>query len=410
MKPTMQRIMLLFQSFAMWCLLVSDLHLFATALETCKTAWFDEGDVSRDGESELLTDLRRKHRTRICSDPVAMEAETVSGIKSPNTRNTFHTYSASEGLLCLNSEQTWRQCEDYKVMFTCTGQFCSECRTRWFDHDDPTGNGDYEVLSDLLTMYPREICPQPIAIEVQTVSGEPASSTSDTFLNYDATYGFACVNADQGSRICEDYRVRFTCPKEFCQVSEQCRTRWMNSDTPSEEGDVESILQLMKSFPGQACKNPVSIEAKTTRGISAAHTGDTYLSYDVTFGFACINKKQKSKQCEDYQVILTCPSDFCLGCRTRWFDVDNPKGKGDYETLLQLQMLYPSEVCTQPVAIEAMTLSGVPAHKTGEIFQAYDAAHGFACVNDEQPGGKLCQDYKVRFTCPLTFCTQSTVI
>uniref|UniRef100_A0A3B4Y8X1 WxxW domain-containing protein n=1 Tax=Seriola lalandi dorsalis TaxID=1841481 RepID=A0A3B4Y8X1_SERLL len=173
----------------------------------CKTAWFDEGDVSRDGESELLTDLRRKHRTRICSDPVAMEAETVSGIK----------YSASEGLLCLNSEQTWRQCEDYKVMFTCTGQFCSECRTRWFDHDDPTGNGDYEVLSDLLTMYPREICPQPIAIEVQTVSGEPASSTSDTFLNYDATYGFACVNADQGSRICEDYRVRFTCPKEFCQ-------------------------------------------------------------------------------------------------------------------------------------------------------------------------------------------------
>lgn len=37
----------------------------------------------------------------------------------------FCSYSASEGLLCLNSEQKWRQCDDYKVKFTCTGQFCS---------------------------------------------------------------------------------------------------------------------------------------------------------------------------------------------------------------------------------------------------------------------------------------------
>uniref|UniRef100_A0A3B4TEU8 WxxW domain-containing protein n=1 Tax=Seriola dumerili TaxID=41447 RepID=A0A3B4TEU8_SERDU len=196
-----------------------------------------------------------------------------------------------------------------KKCITSLGVLChSVCRTRWFDHDDPTGNGDYEVLSDLLTMYPREICPQSDGDKVVHLSVGALFSVS---CSYDATYGFACVNADQGSRSCEDYRVRFTCPEEFCQ--EQCRTRWMNSDTPSEEGDVESILQLMKTFPGQACKNPVSIEAKTTRGISAAHTGDTYLSYDVTFGFACINKKQKSKQCEDYQVILTCPSDFCQG-------------------------------------------------------------------------------------------------
>lgn len=142
----------------------------------------------------------------------------------------FRSYSASDGLVCLNSEQKWRQCDDYKVKFTCTGQFCSglwynnkkhnlnpfqgktfrvelsffnidnsvltcrqnvgffdsslftECRTRWFDHDDPTGNGDYEVLSDLLNIYPRDICPQPIAIEVQTISGEPAANTSDIFL------------------------------------------------------------------------------------------------------------------------------------------------------------------------------------------------------------------------------------
>ncbi|XP_051281007.1 uncharacterized protein si:dkey-205h13.2 isoform X2 [Dicentrarchus labrax] len=397
--------MLIFQSFVIWCLLVSDLQIFATALETCKTAWLDEGDPSTYGDSELLSDLRRKHWTKICSNPVDMEAQTVAGVKSQYTRNTFHTYSASEGLLCLNTEQKWRQCDDYQVKFTCTGQFCSECRTRWFDHDDPTGNGDYEVLSDFLNIYPRELCPEPIAIEVQTISGEPASNTSDTFLNYDATYGFACVNADQGSRTCEDYRVRFTCPKEFCEVSEQCRTQWLNSDNPSEEGDVESILRLLTTFPGQVCRNPISIEAKTASGLSALRTGDTYLSYDVTFGFACINKEQRSKQCEDYQVILTCPSDFCQGCRTRWFDMDNPTGQGDYETLLRVQLIYPSQVCSQPVAIEAMTVSGVPAHKTGDVFQVYDATRGFSCVNAEQPGGKHCEDYKIRFTCPLDFCS-----
>ncbi|XP_019129399.2 uncharacterized protein LOC104928634 [Larimichthys crocea] len=397
--------MLVFQSFAVWCLLASDLLFFVTALETCQTAWFDEGNVSMNGDSELLRDLRRKHWTRICSNPVDMEAQTVSGINSQHTRNTFHTFSASEGLLCLNSEQKGAQCEDYRVKFTCTGQFCSECRTRWFDHDDPTGNGDYEVLADLLNIYPREICPQPIAIEVQTVSGEPALNTSDTLLNYDATYGFACVNAAQGSGSCEDYRVRFTCPKEFCQVAEQCRTQWLNSDNSSMEGDVESILQLQKTFPGQVCKNPISIEARTVNGLPSKYTGDTFLSYDVNFGFACINDKQESKQCEDYEVILTCPSDFCHGCRTRWFDVDNPTGKGDYETLIQVQMTYPKEVCSQPVAIEAMTVSGVPAHKTGEVFQVYDASRGFFCMNAEQPGGIRCQDYKIRFTCPLDFCS-----
>uniref|UniRef100_A0A3Q3X3J4 WxxW domain-containing protein n=1 Tax=Mola mola TaxID=94237 RepID=A0A3Q3X3J4_MOLML len=177
-----------------------------------------------------------------------------------------------------------------------------QCRTRWFDHDDPSGHGDYEVLGDLLSIYPGEICPRPMAIEVQTVSGEPASITSQTFLNYDATHGFACVNADQVSGSCEDYRVRFTCPKEFCEVSAQCRTQRLNSDSPSEEGDVESIPQLLKTFPGQICGNPVSIEAVTTSGISAELTGETFLSYDVTFGFACINEHQRREQCEDYQV------------------------------------------------------------------------------------------------------------
>ncbi|XP_076132302.1 uncharacterized protein LOC143114527 [Alosa pseudoharengus] len=333
-----------------------------------------------------------------------MEVHTTAGIRAQHTKNTFHKLDVSEGVVCLNEEQTKGPCEDYKVMFTCSGSFCSGCRTRWFDSDDPTGNGDFEILSMLRSTYPREICPQPITIEAQTLSGQSASETGDVLLVYDATYGFACVNVDQGSGTCKDYRVRFTCPSDFCSVSEECRTRWLSSDDASDEGDVESLPKLLQTFPGQVCRNPISLEAQTLYGISAKHTGDIFLSYDVTFGFVCINSEQRKGTCDDYQVMLTCPSDFCQGCRTRWFDLDDPTGRGDYETFRQLQVAFPEAVCSQPVAIEAMTTSGVPALQTGDTFQVYDATHGFACVNAEQ-GGRRCQDYKVRFTCPLDFCS-----
>lgn len=51
--------------------------------------------------------------------------------------------------------------------------------------------------------------------------------------------------------------------------------------------------------------------------------------------------------------------------------MDNPSEKGDYETVLGLQMSHPTQICSQPVAIEAKTVSGNPAHKTGDIFQMW---------------------------------------
>lgn len=59
--------------------------------------------------------------------------------------------------------------------------YLSACISKWFDRDDPSGNGDYELLADLLSMYPGEICPTPIAIEAQTISGQPASQTGNIF-------------------------------------------------------------------------------------------------------------------------------------------------------------------------------------------------------------------------------------
>lgn len=49
-----------------------------------------------------------------------------------------------------------------------------------------------------------------------------SSPISPLCCSYDATYGFSCVNVDQEGGMCDDYRVRFTCPEEFCEGVYQC--------------------------------------------------------------------------------------------------------------------------------------------------------------------------------------------
>ena len=60
--------------------------------------------------------------------------------------------------------------------------FGSECWTDWFDRDDPSRTGDWETLLNLRWENKQAICPKPMGIEVQTVSGAPASSTGDVFF------------------------------------------------------------------------------------------------------------------------------------------------------------------------------------------------------------------------------------
>lgn len=57
----------------------------------------------------------------------------------------------------------------------------AECKTEWLDLDNPFGTGDHELLSQLLDKKPGEICPDPTAMEVQTLNGTPASETGQQF-------------------------------------------------------------------------------------------------------------------------------------------------------------------------------------------------------------------------------------
>lgn len=83
---------------------------------------------------------------------------------------------------------------------------------------------------------------------------------------------------------------------------------------------------------------------------------------------------------------------------TTWFNVDHPGGRGDYEQLDAIRFYYRARVCASPRALEARTTDWVPARSTGERVHA-DPALGFWCSNAEQPPGRNCSNYAVRFLC-----------
>ncbi|XP_059922420.1 cartilage intermediate layer protein 1 [Gadus macrocephalus] len=84
---------------------------------------------------------------------------------------------------------------------------------------------------------------------------------------------------------------------------------------------------------------------------------------------------------------------------TSWFNIDHPGGNGDYERLEAIRFYYRERVCTRPSAMEARTTDWVAAAETGEVVHA-SLEKGFWCVNKEQPYGRTCSNYHVRFHCP----------
>lgn len=86
---------------------------------------------------------------------------------------------------------------------------------------------------------------------------------------------------------------------------------------------------------------------------------------------------------------------------TSWFNVDHPGGDGDFESLAAIRFYYgPARVCPRPLALEARTTDWALPSDVGERVHL-NPTRGFWCLNREQPRGRRCSNYHVRFRCPL---------
>ncbi|NNB84684.1 hypothetical protein HI292_03800 [Corallococcus exiguus] len=65
--------------------------------------------------------------------------------------------------------------------------------TQWLNRDDAGGLGDYETLADF---NPSLICPNPIAIQCQTLNGVNWDQLGQVY-SCSLPHGGICINADQ---------------------------------------------------------------------------------------------------------------------------------------------------------------------------------------------------------------------
>ncbi|XP_053737528.1 cartilage intermediate layer protein 1 [Synchiropus splendidus] len=136
------------------------------------TDWFDRDDPSGSGDWEKLAHLRMENPGKICPRPVDIE-------------------SPSYGFVCKNYLQPDKRCHDYRVRFSCypptvakenTRLFVAVCWTKWFDRDNASGNGDFELLYYLRKENPGQICKTPCYIEAVTRDTHtPALNTGQVF-------------------------------------------------------------------------------------------------------------------------------------------------------------------------------------------------------------------------------------
>ena len=115
------------------------------------------------------------------------------------------------GFWCVNDEQSNGQCADLAVRFCCPQFEEGDCNrggyewTTWLDRDDPTNNGDYELLHEYSS---DEACENPIALQAQA-----RTSGSSEVTHVDLEWGFWCSNDEQLEGDCADFEVRYCCPK-----------------------------------------------------------------------------------------------------------------------------------------------------------------------------------------------------
>ena len=100
-----------------------------------------------------------------------------------------------------------------------------------------------------------------------------------------------------------------------------------------------------------------------------------------------------------YGLTLSLRDALCPGCSswTEWLDRDRPGATGDYETLADF--LKAGKACSDPACVECRRKDGTPWQLTGDVYRC-EPRLGGVCRNADQPDGRQCGDYEVRFCCP----------
>ena len=168
--------------------------------------------------------------------------------------------------------------------------------TGWFDRDNPSGNGDYETVSDLVNEGSLDPNCTPIDIQCQTLGSTDWTQAGETY-GCNPPVGGTCANAQQSDGSCQDYRVRFRCASW---------SGWLDRDSAGGSGDYETRnAALAAGLIPATCTSPGGVECRTLTGTDWTLTGEVY-TCNTSNGGSCVNAQQPDGWCLDYEVRFLC--------------------------------------------------------------------------------------------------------
>ncbi|XP_077495549.1 uncharacterized protein LOC144106577 isoform X2 [Amblyomma americanum] len=199
-----------------------------------------------------------------------------------------------------------------------------------------------------------------------------------------------------------------------------CWTPWLNGDSPEGPGDFEDVRTLQAE--GKACAQPAAIECRVAA--EKTHWSQTGQKVECSLeqGLRCWNSDNGLQGCSDYEVRLYCPCEEAVPTTTTAKEVVPPECRqgwsswvnshplyelGDHESLQSVRDAGLLE-CPTPTSIECREAgTQVPWDQLGLVGVRCDLSSGLVCRSRNQPKGRGCVDFEVRFYCD---CGEATVL
>jgi len=140
--------------------------------------------------------------------------------------------------------------------------------TKWYDRDNPNGNGDFENLRYQRNENPGKICNNPTKVECRTTTGLDYTQTGENVVCGLGENDQRCINTDQSDGKCDyDYEVRFYCgsiddptepiPKPTTPISPIKNTTNVTIDPPTEPAPAPNITNTTNKTVEPSVKSTI---------------------------------------------------------------------------------------------------------------------------------------------------------
>jgi hypothetical protein len=172
--------------------------------------WLSADSPNATGDHESISALRSKFPADSCDSPLmlyAKEKDSAYVFSAPAGDEVLEKFSATQGLVCRNAQQSDGMCRDYAVRYLCdeTPVFGTVRWTNYASIDTPTsGDGDDEPRPN------GQICGAggPIGVESLGDSQVFRRGPPRKLATFSAAKGLKCLNSDG---TCKDHQVRMIC-------------------------------------------------------------------------------------------------------------------------------------------------------------------------------------------------------